>query len=153
MRLYLCVLLLCCACAPKTWIVEGCAVSTRPTYNGTAISASALEAAAISLGDYRTVLFNHEESRPVGKILSLTFKDDKLWVKIAITDPWVWDCIRSGILTGFSIRWFALDQELEWFDELNDGGILFTAIVIMEVSIVSVPANPDCRITRWYTER
>lgn len=154
MRLWLCALLLCAACAPKlpVWTIEGCAASTRASYNTTAISSEALEAAALALGGYRTVLLNHEESQPIGRVLSLEFRDDKLWVKIAIVDRWVWDHIRSGVLTGFSLGWFAFDQELEWFDDLNDGGVLFTGIVIMEVSVVSVPANPDCRIGAWYVQ-
>ncbi len=151
---WLLALVLLAGCAQPVWIIEGWAASSRPTYNGHRIDATALCAGVLCWRDYSTVLFNHDSDRPIGKILDLQFKDEKVWVKIAISqdETLLWRKIQDGILTGLSISVYPLEWEHTWLDELDTDGKLLTVIVIIEISVVSIPANPDCRILEWYYE-
>ncbi len=151
MRNLLCALLLLTGCAPQMRIIEGWAASSRATYNMHQIDADALWAGVLCLGDYRTVLFNHDSDRPIGKILDMELRDGKVWVRIAISqdESEIWAKIREGVLTGLSISVIPLEDEMTWFDDLDTDGTLATVIVILEISVVSIPANPDCRILRW----
>jgi len=155
MRKLLLVLLLVTGCgrAPKkpVWIVEGCASTSRATYNLHQISAKALEDAAGNLEGYRTVLFAHNSERPIGRIETLEFKHQSLFVTIIISqsEQTLWNKIREGTITGLSIGVLPLEQEFTHFAEFDEGGQLATRVVIIEVSVVSIPANPDCRITSW----
>ncbi len=155
MRKMLCALLLFVGCAQPVRIIEGWAASPRATYNGHQIDADALCAGVLCLGEYRTVLFNHESNWPIGTMLEVEFRDEKVWVKIAISreETELWTKIQEGILTGLSISVIALEEEMTWLDELDTDGTVATIVIILEVSVVSVPANPDCRITAWYLER
>lgn len=136
-------------------IIEGWAASPRATYNDTRISAEALWAGVLAWRDYSTVLFNHDDNRPIGKILELESVEEKVWVKIAISqdETRLWRKIQDGILTGLSISVYPLEWEFTWLDELDTDGKLLTIVAIIEISVVSLPANPDCRITCWYLER
>ncbi len=155
MRKLLCVFLLVTGCgrAPRkpVWIVEGCASTSRVTYNMHQISAKALEHAAENLNSYNTVLFAHNSERPVGRIETLEFKHQSIFVTIIISpsEQTLWNKIREGTITGLSIGVLPLEQEFTYFDEFDEGGQTATKVVLLEVSIVSIPANPDCRITSW----
>jgi len=141
-------------CAQPVRIIEGWAASPRATYNRHKIDADALCAGVLSWKDYSTVLFNHESNRPIGKILALTWRNEKVWIKIAISqdETALWHKIQDETLTGLSISVIPVEWEFTWLDELDTDGKLVTEIIILEVSIVSIPANPDCRIVRWYCE-
>lgn len=155
MRKLLCVLLLVAGCgrAPKkpVWVIEGCASTSRVTYNLHKITAGALEDAAKNLGAYRTVLFGHNSERPVGRIETLTFKHQSIFVTIIISpsERALWNKIRQGVITGLSISVLPIESEHTYFEEFDNGGLVATRVVIIEVSVVSIPANPDCRITNW----
>ncbi len=155
MRKLLCVLLLVAGCgrAPKkpVWVIEGCASTSRVTYNLHKITPLALEHGAINLEGYRTVLFDHDTSRPIGKIETLTFKHQSLFVTIIISpsEQALWGKIREGTITGLSISVLPIEQEYTYFEEFDEGGQIATKVVILEVSVVSIPANPDCRISTW----
>lgn len=154
MRLWLCALVLLAGCAQPMRIIEGWAASSRPTYNKHQIDATALCKGVLSWTDYSTVLFNHDDNHPIGRILALEFREEKAWVKIAISqdETALWRKIQEGILTGLSICIIPLEEEMAWFDELDTDGTTVTRIVIIEISVVSIPANPDCRILKWYFE-
>jgi len=54
-----------------------------------------------------------------------------------------WDSIKAGLIRGVSIGFRALDGGVE---VLKSGGLRFTKIEILELSLVAVPANADARI-------
>jgi len=151
---FVAVLALLFAAGCRQWVVEGWATSTAETYNQTEITEEALEDAVENLNDYRTVFFNHKHDKPIGHIDMETYLNGKMWVKIVISksEPEIWRQVRDGILTGFSIGFWPLESEPAHLEELDVQGRLITRMRIIEVSLVSIPANPDCRITAWYVE-
>ena len=54
-----------------------------------------------------------------------------------------WDSIKAGLIRGVSIGFRALDGGVEL---MKSGGLRFTKIEILELSLVAVPANADARI-------
>jgi len=54
-----------------------------------------------------------------------------------------WDSIKAGLIRGVSIGFRPLDGGIE---QLKSGGLRFTKIEILELSLVAVPANADARI-------
>jgi HK97 family phage prohead protease len=54
-----------------------------------------------------------------------------------------WDSIKAGLIRGVSIGFRALDGGVE---PMKSGGLKFSKIEILELSLVAVPANADARI-------
>lgn len=149
-------LLLASCCAPEpvetAWIVEGCVSSSHWDYNGGQIAAEVLRSIVEADSDYRTVLFNHDSDRPVGRILSLSYADGKLHtrVKISKTAPKVWRLIQEGVLTGISIGIHVWEMDFDYLEGEDKEVKVARVADLIELSIVSLPANPDARISRWY---
>lgn len=54
-----------------------------------------------------------------------------------------WESVKAGVIRGVSIGFRPLDNGIEL---LKGGGLRFTQIEILELSLVAVPANADARI-------
>jgi len=150
------VLLASSCCAPEpvetAWMVEACASSTHWDYNEGQITIEALQRIAGMDDGYRTVLFNHDTDRPIGRILSLWCSDGKLRARIESSKSAsdIWQLIQEEVLTGISVGIYVRDFTFDHLlDEERDVRVITSADLI-EISIVSLPANPDARIEKWY---
>lgn len=89
------------------------------------------------------MLFNHDHSTPIGRMIDVEAKDDGLYVKGRISnssDPTisrVRDLVKEGILNSFSVG-IMVDGE-----DFKDGVNHVKSAELHEVSIVSVPMNQD----------
>ncbi len=102
-----------------------------------------------SLGAYLSknpiILYQHERDKPLGQVLKGAVDDTGLMVDGWIRKPgtgeadWkvsAYNDIKSGILRTFSIGGF--------FDrEMIENEVLITNVELFEISVVSIPSNPD----------
>ncbi len=138
-----------------TWVVEGYASTSDLDAQNHIVSPEAIAMGAESLKKYDTVLFNHDPDRPIGKIVNSEALDSKLLIKVAIskTEPKIWEQIKDGTLSKFSIRGQITDSETyedaRTFKEIR----VIKGMELHEVSLVSVPANPQAKSLSWYIEK
>lgn len=95
------------------------------------------------------LLFNHNPNEPVGKIVGAKIDDTGLFVRAEIGKDYgraddVWKMIQDGVLKAFSIG-FIIKKTEEKDDEPNVRYI--TELDLLEISIVSVPANKEALFT------
>lgn len=140
---------------PGDWIVEGYASTSDLDAQNHIVAPEAMKMGADSLLKYNTVLFNHDVDRPIGVVRATEATDSGLLVKVAITktEAKIWEQIKDGTLSKFSIRGHILDSEV-YSDERTFKDILvIKAMELHEVSMVSVPANPHAKSLSWYIEK
>ena len=86
------------------------------------------------------LLYQHDKSRPIGKIITVELRPDGLYVEANVhkqMDPQAHYAVEQGILKTFSIGFMVKDYE-----EIDD--IYFwTKVELLEISIVSVPDNQE----------
>lgn len=91
------------------------------------------------------LLFNHDMNYPVGKVLEVDPREDGLWVKAAVSGvdhdkvSYVRELVKDGTLSTFSVRFSGETVE---HDDMT-GGKLIKDWELQELSIVSIPAQPD----------
>jgi HK97 family phage prohead protease len=101
------------------------------------------------------LLLNHDHAQPVGTVTfgEPTLRGLPFKAKIAkVSTPGVvkqrtdeaWDSVKSGIIKSVSIGFRARASKA-----LSNGGTHFTAADVHELSLVSVPANPQATITAF----
>lgn len=93
-----------------------------------------------------TLLYEHGmdseyQRRPIGKVVDYRVEAKGLWIQAKVSDDWVWNKIANGELSAFS--WGG--RVVDWKEDIIGGLKTFVATVIdlFEVSVVSVPANPQ----------
>jgi len=92
------------------------------------------------------LLFNHDMNYPVGRVVAVEPREDGLWVEAVVSSSdnekvsFVRDLVADGTLCTFSVR-FADETVVE--DPEVQGGKLIKDWELQEVSIVSIPAQPD----------
>jgi len=93
------------------------------------------------------MLFNHDHSKPIGKMMSVEAKDEGLYVKGRISnskDPEISrirDLVKEGILNSLSVGIMVSDEEN------RDGVNMVKSAELHEVSVVAVPMNQDSQFT------
>lgn len=119
------------------------------------ISREALDEASKDLLQYTTVLYNHDPSRPIGKVLEAKPEGNGLFVKVMISasEDEIWDKITEGIISKFSFRGTVTDFEERYDKELQKYVTVIKAFRIVEVSLVSVPANPHAKTLHYYLSK
>lgn len=141
------------------WIVEGFCATSDLDLQGDVITEEALDASAKDLLENSTVLFNHDENRPIGKVVDakkMTLDGTLgLWVKVMISkaEPKLWTNIKEGVLNKFSIRGKVLRAKKEFYALLNHVANVIYRMKLIETSLVSLPANPKARALRWYVSK
>ena len=121
--------------------VTGYASSTALDLQGDVITEEALKQVAeeITKDPYNKVFLNHNiNDIPIGKIVEAKVVDGKLWVKIVLNKAHekfeqVYNSLKGGFLNAFSIGYQVLERL----------GNKITKLRILEVSLVSIPANPE----------
>ena len=92
------------------------------------------------------LLFNHDMNYPVGRVVAVESREDGLFVKALVSSAdvekiaYVRELVADGTLCTFSVR-FAGEQVVE--DPEVTGGKLIKDWELQEVSVVSIPAQPD----------
>jgi len=87
------------------------------------------------------ILFNHDYNSPIGKAVDLvpTPSGLRLRAKISKSAGNIVELIKDGVLSAFSIGFLVKDAE---YDSAVDA-FLIKAVDLLEISVVSVPANQD----------
>lgn len=101
------------------------------------------------------IMVQHDSrSIPVGKVLSWGQEDGKTWVEAKISRETsngrdAWAAIKEGLLDSFSIgfRWVSYNE-----DEKTKIRT-FSAIDLVEISLVGNPSNPDAKVTDFREDR
>lgn len=95
---------------------------------------------------FGTLLFMHDRDKPVGKILEVEGRDDGLFVRGFVSKSWkdAW-MVEEGLIKGFSIG-YRVDWDNSRYDAQTD--TYYLAIKeLLEISIVTIPANQDSLIS------
>jgi HK97 family phage prohead protease len=93
------------------------------------------------------MLFNHDHTKPIGKMLSVEPRDEGLYIKGRISnskDPEISrirDLVKEGILNSLSVGIMVNDEEQK------DGVNMIKSVELHEVSVVAVPMNQDSQFT------
>jgi HK97 family phage prohead protease len=101
------------------------------------------------------LLLHHDSQKPVGVVESAKVAAAGITVVCRIAQPdepgvlrercdEAWHSVKAGVIRGLSIGFRALEDGVE---KLRSGGLRFTALEILELSLVSIPANADATIT------
>ncbi len=91
------------------------------------------------------LLFNHDVDKVIGKVTKVEEREDGIYVEAEISNSsaphvaYVRDLIREGCLKAFSIR-FGGDCQME---KQEDGSMLIRNWELQELSVVSLPAQPE----------
>lgn len=129
-------------------IVEGYAIVAKNVDEQfDMIDSSALKRAVGYLKSYKTVLFNHDPNRPVGKILDAKVTDDKIWVQVQISkqEEDLWSKIVEDIINSFSLSGEIDDFEFIFDEKLKTQVRVIKSFRVHEISLVSIPANPEAK--------
>jgi len=102
-----------------------------------------------------TLLFNHDQNRPIGRVVSSKIDDKGLFIVGVIdsTEKELQQKIMSGTLSRFSIRGRIMRSHAEWRKDLQKNIDVIDELKTLEVSIVSVPAVAEAEIQKWYLQR
>lgn len=87
------------------------------------------------------ILAFHEHSKPIGVATELLVDDRglKITAKISKAADKVYQLIKDGVLRSFSVGFLVKDAD---YDQVSDIFVI-KALELLEVSVVSVPANQD----------
>lgn len=109
-----------------------------------------ISAKAWDLSNYKKnsiILFNHDHTKPIGKMIAVEPKDEGLFVKGRISnskDPEISrirDLVKEGILNSLSVGIMVRDEDIK------DGVNVIKSVELHEVSVVAVPMNQDSQFT------
>lgn len=94
------------------------------------------------------LLWQHKYDQPIGWVRQIEVRSDGLWITAELASgigkaDEAWKMIESGLVTSYSIGFSAEDWE-----PLPDGGKKFTSWTLLEISVVTVPADPKAKISR-----
>lgn len=96
------------------------------------------------LGNYLKnpiILAYHDHNQPVGRMVEHKIDAKGLWIKAVISEAAgsVYNLVKNGILTAFSIGFRVMDAEYKSDAEV----FLIKDLELHEISVVSVPANQN----------
>ncbi len=135
--------------------VVGYAATTDFDLQGDIITEEALQNASLDLLKNSTVLLNHDLTQSIGKVTKVDFDRHGLLIDALIsqTEPEIIQKIKEGVLNKFSIRGQVLEREKKFMREYDRMVNVIKKIALVEVSLVSVPANPEARAIGWYLSK
>ncbi len=135
--------------------IVGYAATSDFDLQGDIISEDALRASQLDLVKNSTVLLNHDIKIPIGKVTKAEFDKNGLLIDVLIsqTEPEIIQKIKEGVLNKFSIRGQVLEREKKYMPDLDRVVNVIKRMALVEVSLVSVPANPEARAIGWYVQK
>lgn len=135
--------------------IVGYAATTDFDLQGDVITEEALQNSSPDLLKNSTVLLNHDIEAPIGKVTKAEFDKNGLLIDVLIsqTEPDIIQKIKEGVLNKFSIRGQVIEREKKFMPDLDRVVNVIKKMVLVEVSLVSVPANPEARAIGWYVKK
>lgn len=135
--------------------VVGYAATTDFDLQGDVLAEEALRSAADDLIKNSTVLLNHDQQQPIGKVTQAQFDKNGLLIDALISqaEQEIIQKIKEGVLNKFSIRGQVLERERRFMPELKRAVNYITRVSLIEVSLVSIPANPEAKAIGWYVSK
>jgi HK97 family phage prohead protease len=132
--------------------VVGYAATSDFDLQGDIITEDALKASSLDLLKNSTVLLNHDMKLPIGKVTKVEFDQHGLLIDALIskTEQDIIQKIKEGVLNKFSIRGQVLERERQFSPEHDRMVNIIQRMSLVEVSLVSVPANPEAKAIGWY---
>jgi HK97 family phage major capsid protein/HK97 family phage prohead protease len=129
-------------------VITGIATTPRPDRDGDIV-----EPMGATFTNPVPLLYHHEFRAPVGTV-TLTAHPDRISFEAHLPDIQTegplkarlddaWASVKAGLIRGVSIGYRALKDGVKL---LRTGGLHFTAYEIVELSLVSVPANAEATI-------
>lgn len=131
-------------------IVVGYASTYDIDSDFTQLTREALQKASEDLLTYSTVLYNHDDTRPIGVVIETAVDDIGLLVKVKISkdETEIWNKVTEGIINKFSIR--GRSGDFEYITKGEDTILQIKSVSLHEVSLVSVPANKEAKTICYY---
>lgn len=129
--------------ASQECIIEGYANTSTKDRVSDVVLPKAFESSLKTYLDNPVLLENHDWGKPVGVTQTAEITDKGLFVRCRISDtcPDLKQKIREGVLRTFSIGYNEISSD---FDERTKTKIV-SDLELLEISIVSVPANPEAK--------
>lgn len=96
------------------------------------------------------LLFNHDFSQPIGKIIDIIVSEEGIKITAEVhktSNPTVYENVKNGILKAFSIGFIA--KNAKYLHEIDL--YMFTETELYEISLVAVPDNPLSLIESYST--
>ena len=121
--------------------VEGYASTTDKDRHGDVVPSTVWEAGLAEYLKNPIILGYHNHGTPIGKMVEHRIDDKGLWIRARISKAAgaVYDLVKDGILTAFSIGFRILDADYKSEVDL----FIIKELELHEISIVSVPANQN----------
>lgn len=121
--------------------ITGYASTNEVDRAGDVIPSSVWEAGMANYLKNPVVLAYHDHDDPVGRVTEHKVDDKGLWVKarISAAATEVFNLVKDGVLTAFSVSFRVLDAAYDSVTEL----FVVKELELLEISVVSVPCNQD----------
>lgn len=121
--------------------IEGYASTTDIDRHGDVIPASVWEGGLKNYLNNPVILAYHDHDEPVGRMIEHKVDSKGLWIKarISAAAETVFNLVKDGVLTAFSVGFRILDAEYNSAAEV----FLVKELELHEISVVSVPANQN----------
>lgn len=121
--------------------INGYASTNEVDRAGDVIPASVWEAGMKNYLKNPVVLAYHDHDDPVGRMTEHKVDEKGLWIKarISAAAAEVFNLVKDGVLTAFSVSFRVLDAAYDSVTEL----FVVKELELLEISVVSVPCNQD----------
>jgi len=104
-------------------------------------------------GDRIAFCYQHDTWNPIGKIIEIEDKSEGLWIKVRLSDSEedIKTKVREGILKEMSIGYRTINST----EAVVDGKTInyLNEVMLYEVSLVTIAANPEAVITGMKSEQ
>lgn len=121
--------------------ISGYASVNVPDRAGDVVPSSVWNAGMENYLKNPVILAFHDHSEPVGRMVEHKIDAKGLWIKarISASSEDIFNKIKDGIITAFSVSFRVLDAEYNSITEL----FVIKELELLEISVVSVPCNQD----------
>lgn len=121
--------------------IEGYASTNDGDRQGDVVPSSVWEKGLQNYLKNPIILAYHQHDEPIGRMVEHRVDDKGLWIKARISAAAedVFNLVKDGVLTAFSIGFRILDAEYNAATEL----FIIKELELHEISVVSVPANQN----------
>ena len=121
--------------------IEGYASTNDIDRHGDVVPAAVWEKGMENYLKNPVVLAYHKHDEPVGRMVEHRIDDKGLWIKVRVSAAAedVFNLVKDGVLTAFSIGFRILDAEYNTAAEV----FMVKQLELHEISVVSVPANQN----------
>lgn len=121
--------------------ISGYANVNEPDRAGDVVPSSVWEKGMVNYLKNPVILAYHKHSEPVGRMVEHKVDNKGLWIKarISAASEDIFNKVKDGVLTAFSVAFRVLDAEYNSATEL----FIIKEVELIEISVVSVPMQQD----------